>query len=957
MTDSRKLTFDFLLNDKLSAGMDKIGQHSEKLHGKLGKLGSAGMGGLTKMAGAAGAGLAALGLSVAGVGAAISKGLDAQAATSKLKAQLDLTATESKKIGSAAGKLYSQAYGQSMDEVKTSIASVVRNMDGMRAASSKSLQDVTGRAMNLATIMDEDVGGVTRAVSQLMRTHLVKNSTEAFDLITKATQAGVNKSEDLLDTINEYSTKFRDVGISGPKAFGLISQAIKAGARDADTAADAIKEFAIRSRTAADPNTIAGFTALNLNVGETARVFARGGPAADKMFSTVITRLKAMKDPVERNKAAVALFGTKAEDLGQALYALDPSTAVAGLGKLAGASDRAGTALGNNLKTKLVSFKRTIETNVTNFIESRVLPGLTKLGEQMGKGFKAGDAGKNATLFEKVGAAMKKVADWAKKDLVPALRDLWKWFKEKIAPAVEKFYSTQLENLMGYWREIKKALDRNSGSLKSFGQMLKKVAEFVAKYVAPALAWLYGKEFKLLGKAIGWLIDYLALSWKAFQWWGKILFSVANSVVRTFLSMAGNVIHAAAKAFGWMPGIGPKLKAADKAFSGFAKKVNGAINSITQSKTVRIAVKAAGKWSVSGAAIGAAGFDSGGPVPYAGPGSSRSRDSVHGLLRVDEHVLTPEEVDAMGGHRGVFRLRAMARKGLLRFRGGGPVGVSVATSLPPAGTGAPMWRPIEAGMVAMVKKMAALLAKMGGGSIGVVREARRWLRFPYSWGGGGLSGPSFGIGRGAGTFGFDCSGLTQRAWWGGAHKDIGGVTDSQWANSRPIGGPRPGALAFPSGPSVHVMLGSDKPGYVIQAPYTGAFVEEVRRSSGNWRMPMYAGGPVRRLGGRFTMGLGSSADAAMARAGMIAGGARIRSRARGGPVSPGYSYLVGDGGGAEVFSPGARGTISPAGSRVTNVNLTVIVQGHALATKRQLADEVLSALRSAKKDGVNVVVN
>lgn len=130
------------------------------------------------------------------------------------------------------------------------------------------------------------------------------------------------------------------------------------------------------------------------------------------------------------------------------------------------------------------------------------------------------------------------------------------------------------------------------------------------------------------------------------------------------------------------------------------------------------------------------------------------------------------------------------------------------------------------------KKMNA-----GGGSTGVVRAARSQIGRPYSWGGGGKGGPSYGIGRGAHTYGFDCSGLTEYAWWKGAHKSIGGVTNPQWANSHPIAGPRPGALAFPSGPSVHVMLGSDKPGYVIQAPYTGSFVQEVKRTSGNWRWP------------------------------------------------------------------------------------------------------------------------
>lgn len=45
----------------------------------------------------------------------------------------------------------------------------------------------------------------------------------------------------------------------------------------------------------------------------------------------------------------------------------------------------------------------------------------------------------------------------------------------------------------------------------------------------------------------------------------------------------------------------------------------------------------------------------------------------------------------------------------------------------------------------------------------VVQAAKQFLGMPYSWGGGGTGGPSFGIGRGASTKGFDCSGLVQYA--------------------------------------------------------------------------------------------------------------------------------------------------------------------------------------------------
>lgn len=61
-------------------------------------------------------------------------------------------------------------------------------------------------------------------------------------------------------------------------------------------------------------------------------------------------------------------------------------------------------------------------------------------------------------------------------------------------------------------------------------------------------------------------------------------------------------------------------------------------------------------------------------------------------------------------------------------------------------------------------------------------------RYPYSWGGGGKSGPSYGVccspsGRdGTNVYGFDCSGLTQYAFYKGAGVDIGANSRDQYTN-------------------------------------------------------------------------------------------------------------------------------------------------------------------------------
>ncbi|MFG1998641.1 NlpC/P60 family protein [Spirillospora sp. NPDC048911] len=108
-----------------------------------------------------------------------------------------------------------------------------------------------------------------------------------------------------------------------------------------------------------------------------------------------------------------------------------------------------------------------------------------------------------------------------------------------------------------------------------------------------------------------------------------------------------------------------------------------------------------------------------------------------------------------------------------------------------------------------------------------VRAALRWLGTPYSWGGGGLNGPSEGFGRGAGINGFDCSGLTRYAWHQ-AGISIERTSQRQWTTLPhvPAGREAPGDLVFFKGSlgtmsnpgHVGIALGG---GRMIEAPSTG----------------------------------------------------------------------------------------------------------------------------------------
>lgn len=286
-----------------------------------------------------------------------------EASNDKLAAQLGLPPELAKEMGDTAGNLYAGAYGESVGQVNEALAQVWRNGLLPEDAGQAELEALTAKVLDVSTAMDQDLGATTRGVSNLIRNGLAKDADEALDIITRGFQQGADKSEDFLDTLNEYGTQFRKLGIDGETSTGLIIQGLQAGARDGDKVADALKEFSIRAIDGSKL-TAESFQALGFSAEETAWLvgeIALGGDNASAALDQTLDRLRGMEDPVARSAAAVGLFGTQAEDLGDALYALDPSSATAALGKVEGAATTLGDTLNNNSATKIEAWKRKVQ--------------------------------------------------------------------------------------------------------------------------------------------------------------------------------------------------------------------------------------------------------------------------------------------------------------------------------------------------------------------------------------------------------------------------------------------------------------------------------------------------------------------------------------------------------------------------------------------------------------------
>ena len=323
--------------DKLSSGQDKLGA----VAGAVDKVGGV----------AAGAASAGAGIGMAAGGAMLKAGADFQASMAQIQASTGATAEQMAQMEQSARAIYTSGMGESYDEVARAMATM-RQTGGF---SGQELEDVTKSAMLLGKTFDMDVAETARASSALVKNFGI-DGEKAFDLIAFAAQNGANKNGDLLDTFNEYAVQYKALGFTAEQFAAHLVKGAEDGAFSIDKVGDAIKEFNIRAKDGSK-SSMEAFAELGLS-GETAtQMFAAGGERAQAAFVEVVKRLKEIDDPVKRNAAGVALFGTQFEDL--EAKALDGFLAIEGeLPKMSGTMKSVASAMQATLGTQVTVVAR-----------------------------------------------------------------------------------------------------------------------------------------------------------------------------------------------------------------------------------------------------------------------------------------------------------------------------------------------------------------------------------------------------------------------------------------------------------------------------------------------------------------------------------------------------------------------------------------------------------------------
>lgn len=243
-------------------------------------------------------------------GYALKLSTDFDQAFNQLVSQTGATEDEFNDLNSAMENVYKNNFGESMDDVARSMATVYNNT-GLYG---EELEKVTKNAIMLRDVFEFDVNESTRSAKMLMDQYGM-SAEEAYNFIANGAQNGLDKNGDLLDTINEYAVHFKQLGLDSDDMFNMLVNGAESGTFSVDKLGDAVKEFGVRVKDGSK-TTIEGFDAIGLDADEMAKKFGKGGESAKEALLQTTEALFALKDPIAQNTAGVNLFGTMWEDLG-----------------------------------------------------------------------------------------------------------------------------------------------------------------------------------------------------------------------------------------------------------------------------------------------------------------------------------------------------------------------------------------------------------------------------------------------------------------------------------------------------------------------------------------------------------------------------------------------------------------------------------------------------------------
>ena len=379
---------------------------------------------------------------------------DWTAAMNHFRAATGASFKDMKQYGESAKAVFNEGIGETPLEIAQNMAKIGQNTK----VTGKNLEQLTKSAMALQKTFDWDPNELTRTTDMAYK-QWGYSHTQTMGLLAKGAQMGLDKNQNLLDSMNEYAVHFKKIGMSGEDMIKVFAAVGKQGVFDFDKAGDALKEFSIRAIDGSK-STVEAYQQLGLNAETMAAQIAKGGPTAKRTFSTILESIKRVKNPVKQDAIGVALFGTMWEDMGKkAIFALGDTKS--SLGDVKGTLSEIERLQYNDATTAFKALGRTINTELAGVAGSAV----NKLRDSLNKLRESGQ-----------------------------LKDIFEGFEEKANSAYE--IGERIGG--GLLRTYQFAKDNWS----TLGPIIKTVSAALAVYNALVLANVAGKQLEATWTAI-----------------------------------------------------------------------------------------------------------------------------------------------------------------------------------------------------------------------------------------------------------------------------------------------------------------------------------------------------------------------------------------------------------------------------------------------------------------------
>lgn len=486
-----------------------------------------------------------------------------------------------------------KAVVQSVPTDFESASTAIADLNTRLGLTGKPLQDISGQFLELSRITETDVAENIATATRVFGDFGIAAEEQgaSLDALFRASQStGIGVSE-LADKMTQFGAPLRQLGFDFNQSAALISKFEKEGVNTEAVLGGMKQSLGRMAKAGEEPiETFARLSEEIAKAGSTGEANAiaveafgsRAGPDLAAAVREGRFELGDLFDTIEGGSETIMQAGKDTQDFGEkwtmfknrVLVALEP-IAMKVFNALGKAMDILGPKVDMLVKKwgpPLKEFFQTVGETVSKVIGA--ISGWFKSNE-----------GTISTWGEKL------------RSIFDSVKGIVVGFIDIVTALWDRFGSTILTFVQSVWPQIAKVIDGVlkviKGIIDVFAGILtgdwSRVWEGIKSIFSGAWEAIKG----ILGAALAAIKGAISLAWDAVKgiftsaWEGikGLVLSGALYIVDKFLWLAEKVVGAAATAFGWVPGLGPKLKEARDRIGEFRDGVAVAMDGVKGSVT------------------------------------------------------------------------------------------------------------------------------------------------------------------------------------------------------------------------------------------------------------------------------------------------------------------------------------------------------------------------------------